>query len=506
MTQSYKKKSVGRRVAQFALKAGLSLLLLAVLTYGAALYLLTTHGAEMIREQLTKAGIEAEFTFNPEGLTTWHLHDVTLTHQATTITLDRARLHIDPLRLNDQPGSLSLGPASIQLPNDAGKVLIESITLTPSALAEQGEVAIAIPSIRHDATGKKRYFTPASLNATAQYDLATQNATFTYALAEHTADWEITGEGDYHWGETPHWQVNYTLPAITFEPGVLQPDHLSPILAGTLQSVRGSLSATGGIAQPAEGKRQDNLTLVLGDLDATINDIPIRGLDGNLQFSSLIPLQSKGQQTLTVDEIMIGLPLSEGNAKLSLTKNTELTVHATRFNWAGGHIATEPFNVNLANMNLKQMQLNAQEVLLEKLLSNLLERGLNATGNLSGKLPVRFESGNPVITGGSLSTAGGGVVRYKPDTNALTQSSNPQIGLLMQAMENFHYDYLNLTINSIDADTLNIKLSTKGRNPNLYGGKAIELNVNLTGNLWDLARSGTQTMGIGKRIEEQLTQ
>ena len=157
-------------------------------------------------------------------------------------------------------------------------------------------------------------------------------------------------------------------------------------------------------------------------------------------------------------------------------------------------------------MNLKQMQLNAQEVLLEKLLSNLLERGLNATGNLSGKLPVRFESGNPVITGGSLSTAGGGVVRYKPDTNALTQSSNPQIGLLMQAMENFHYDYLNLTINSIDADTLNIKLSTKGRNPNLYGGKAIELNVNLTGNLWDLARSGTQTMGIGKRIEEQLTQ
>lgn len=132
---------------------------------------------------------------------------------------------------------------------------------------------------------------------------------------------------------------------------------------------------------------------------------------------------------------------------------------------------------------------------------------MSATGTLSGSIPVRFENGKPVIENGLLKTEGGGVVKYAPqEGSALQKGSSAQTDILLNAMQNFEYEYLTLKVDSIDGDTLNVQLSTKGKNPDLYGGKPIELNVNLTGNLWDIARSGSETIAIPKRIEEQLTQ
>jgi len=88
----------------------------------------------------------------------------------------------------------------------------------------------------------------------------------------------------------------------------------------------------------------------------------------------------------------------------------------------------------------------------------------------------------------------------------LQKGHSLQTDLLLSALENFHYSVLDMKLRNIDEDNLEVKLHVKGNNPELYDGQTIELNVNLTGNLLDVARSGLQFYTLPERLEEQLTQ
>lgn len=110
-----------------------------------------------------------------------------------------------------------------------------------------------------------------------------------------------------------------------------------------------------------------------------------------------------------------------------------------------------------------------------------------------------------MIRNGRLDTKGGGVVRYVPGAeSALQKGSSFQTDLLLQAMENFHYETLYMTINSKTPEELEVALHVKGRNPELYSGQTIELNVNLTGNLLNAVQSGMDIYTLPERLQEQL--
>ncbi|MCB9945109.1 MAG: YdbH domain-containing protein [Geminicoccaceae bacterium] len=112
-------------------------------------------------------------------------------------------------------------------------------------------------------------------------------------------------------------------------------------------------------------------------------------------------------------------------------------------------------------------------------------------GLFDGNLPFHVGADLvPAIDSGMVMSRQPGIIRYRPSGNAPTDTPAEAGGmaLLMQALENFHYDRLTLTVDGKLDGSMQAGLQLAGRNPDLYGGHPFDLNVNLEGALAGLVR------------------
>lgn len=403
----------------------------------------------------------------------------------------------------DYTGEIIVDEARIPLGNE--HILLSNLRLTRAK--PDDDFAFALERIAH-ITEQKAYFTP--LKASGRITLARDNtyASGTITISDLRDVWilNIQGEAQLDKGT---WNMTFDQPIIHFESGILQPDMLFPVLRGRVAQASGGLSLKGAFSKSsAEAEITSEGELRFSELAAVVQDIPVSGVNGVLKLSSLWPLASDGQQLLDVKEIQLGLPLSNGQLKVTLDKDGTAHFAPSIWEWANGRLQTAGATINLYDPKLPDMTLSAQDLALEELLSSLLQQGLSTTGKLSGTIPVHFtKEGEAMIKDGRLDTKGGGVVRYLPGAESpLQKGSSFQIDLLLQALENFHYETLYMTINSKTPSELEVALHVKGRNPELYSGQTIELNVQLTGNLLDVVQSGMDVYTLPERLQEQLVQ
>lgn len=403
----------------------------------------------------------------------------------------------------DYSGTLSLHEAEIPL-GDAS-VLLTNLVLnreTPDA-----PILFNLENIAH-LTGGKAYFTPLKASGTFTPARDMQSATGNITVDDLREKWtlRLSGEADFKTGQ---WDMAFEQPAVTFETGILQPDMLFPILRGEVEQVTGSMALSGSLSKAnSEADITSSGTLTLKNLGGVIADVPVSGISGAVALSSLWPPATKGQQRIDVSEILLGLPLSNGRMSFSLAQDGSVDFAPSTWRWANGDLRTNGARLNLYAPRLPDITLSAEGLALEELLSGLLKKGISATGKLDGNIPVSFsKDGDALITKGRLSTNGGGIIRYQPnDESPLQMGSSFQTDLLLSAMSNFHYELLTMDINSKDANELNVLLHVKGRNPELYDGQTIELNINLNGNLLDIVQSGMNVYTLPERLQEQLMQ
>ena len=126
--------------------------------------------------------------------------------------------------------------------------------------------------------------------------------------------------------------------------------------------------------------------------------------------------------------------------------------------------------------------------------------GLSGEGTLDGEFPLSLdETLIPVIELGYIYSSGPGRIRYlRGGAPGMTGGGGGAAGmaLLLQALENFHFERLSLTLNGRLDETMQVGLHLEGRNPDLYGGHPFELNVNLEGALALLAGQALDTWRI----------
>ena len=72
----------------------------------------------------------------------------------------------------------------------------------------------------------------------------------------------------------------------------------------------------------------------------------------------------------------------------------------------------------------------------------------------------------------------------------------------MTALEDFHYDSLVLSIDGETGGDLTARIEIDGANPDLYDGWPIDLNVDVSGELAEVLRSGLRSMSIGGRSRD----
>ena len=80
-------------------------------------------------------------------------------------------------------------------------------------------------------------------------------------------------------------------------------------------------------------------------------------------------------------------------------------------------------------------------------------------------------------------------------------ANNDQVNLVKDIMQDLHFEVLNLTAIPDENGELTINLSVQGKNPKVYDGHPVKLNINLTGNLLEFIE---QNMMIFTKPEQFL--
>ena len=110
----------------------------------------------------------------------------------------------------------------------------------------------------------------------------------------------------------------------------------------------------------------------------------------------------------------------------------------------------------------------------------LADVGVEATGQVSGLLPIRITSGDAIIQGGSVGAEGGGVLKIdNPSVNQALASDEETVQMMTDVLKDFHYDSLNAEVDLPPGQDGKILLSLGGRNPAVLNGHPFRLNIAL---------------------------
>ena len=238
----------------------------------------------------------------------------------------------------------------------------------------------------------------------------------------------------------------------------------------------------------------------------TMKDVTISGID------QPIPLLT-GMGTISVKEdriILKGQFDSEDMqthstfyltyAPASLT-DSRLTVTKTRFPWNGGILTTQDIMMPLGVRADVPITLNLQNLSLDLLLQQLTGKRAVATGSVSGNLPITIKAdGQLIIHEGTLSADGPGFIKLSPD---VIPGDHPQLALVRDVLKNLNYTILNVKVKGENDHRLSVAMRVEGQNPEVSGGRPVQLNVNLGGDVLDFVQQNLILFNDPRKFLEQ---
>jgi len=138
---------------------------------------------------------------------------------------------------------------------------------------------------------------------------------------------------------------------------------------------------------------------------------------------------------------------------------------------------------------------------LSAVLGLMQDPALDGTGILDGSLPLRLTAMQPALEQGWLAARPpGGVLSYVAAANVLASIEQPALRLTMRAIRDLRYQRLETRVDYKDDGTLALAVNLLGSNPEIEGGRPIQLNLNVTQNLLQLL----QSLRLSGNIEQQL--
>lgn len=140
---------------------------------------------------------------------------------------------------------------------------------------------------------------------------------------------------------------------------------------------------------------------------------------------------------------------------------------------------------------LQIVKIHLEHLDLQQLFAWLDIEGLSVTGSLAGDIPLTITQTGYSIFNAQLNAIQDGTLAYQPRS---APKDMTQQNIALQALQNFHYRQLNLTLNYSEQGDYQISSRILGANPELYNGYPVALNPTLKGHLpnlfWALFVSG----------------
>ena len=302
------------------------------------------------------------------------------------------------------------------------------------------------------------------------------------------------------------------LESLTFEPRGLQPQKLAPALAGKIAAVEGTISANMQ-ARFSEGKIQESGgVLNIMDMNFGTAPGPIEGLNTQIEFSSLMPFQTAGRQSMTMKNFDPGIPLKDGTIEYELVPEG-VKIYSAKWPLNIGAFELDPFTwIYGAEENRVVMRLN--DISIDELLQTFGDGKLEATGTVRGVFPIVIRGLSVLVDKGHLEAKDGGVIRFKTDEVTSDdrfqgdkiletwQSGDEGVynDLARQALREFDYRELTVSIDGpLDGD-VELGVVFNGANKKVLNGQPFEFDINVQGELFNILQSFNSNAQIKSKL------
>jgi hypothetical protein len=135
------------------------------------------------------------------------------------------------------------------------------------------------------------------------------------------------------------------------------------------------------------------------------------------------------------------------------------------------------------------------------LLAHIGLEELTGEGQLNGTIPVRIGVNGSSIELATLQAGSSGVVAYRSERarEALARGGDA-VDLMLDALEDFHYDSLGLTLSKPVTGDTEIRLRMQGNNPAVLEGHPFDINISLTGDAGPLL----DALLVGQQLSNDL--
>jgi hypothetical protein len=284
--------------------------------------------------------------------------------------------------------------------------------------------------------------------------------------------------------------------------GGLQPAALFPLLEGLVEQARGSVEAVGSAIW--DGNRAaGELDLALRELGFAAVAAELSGVNGRIEIRGPTPPVTPPGQLVSIARVDLGLELTDGLIDFQLRPDGLLELKAAELHWGGGVVRTGGAFDPAADS--QQLVLEVEEVDLAEVAALVDLEGLEASGTLAGEIPIFREGEIVEIRGGELHGGPeGGRIRYRPGAAGALAGQGYGIEQLLGALDDFHYDSLQLTVDGDTRGEAVVAVRLGGANPNYQSGRRVEFNLNVEARLADLLRAGMASYRVPEVIERRL--
>lgn len=207
-----------------------------------------------------------------------------------------------------------------------------------------------------------------------------------------------------HDGRTAEGRLQINASDLTFVEGGLQPQTLSPMSASFVASpVRGQADFQGQIGWKEGTDGNSSGQLHVTDLDFTSPAGPVRGLNGTVLFTSLVPLTTAPGQQLTARELETVVVLHDPVITFGLEASS-MVVDGGEVQVGGGRLRIEPLTIPLQPDPTIQGAVVLENIQLGDLIAEAgFGNSVDMDALVSGRLPfVRNPDGSLRFSGGNL--------------------------------------------------------------------------------------------------------
>jgi hypothetical protein len=308
---------------------------------------------------------------------------------------------------------------------------------------------------------------------------------WTGALELASGGYQVAEISLRHDGASGAGGVSIDTGTLTFTAEGLQPAALSPLAEVIGEPVEGTALFTGAIDWGAEGLDSHGRLDVPG-LDFKSPAGAVQGLSGQIDFTSLVPLQTAPGQTLTADVVQALAPLTGSQVTFQLMPD-ELTLSEGTFEVGGGAIRIAPMSIPLdqtkswrGELLIEAVQLSefveatpfADRVDLDAVVSGRLPFVIGPDGITfiqgkltaiaPGRLSIRREALTQVDATGGAATASAEGLGDQVVPVAQADQANAAVDFAYQAMEHLAFDLLDAEVNSLPGGRLGVLFKIRG--------------------------------------------